>query len=357
MVKAESAQLLRSGARFVRRGAGAPLKATSAFWRILARARATPGLMSGRRFWSSSSSRRSLRFSRISWSTSVPRRRTRSSPLDGPARLSGMRRAYMAASGGYRRPMATRACGSPMSRYLGKLFSLSRDGLGQEVWHPRRAQHAFKSFARQFMGWVRFAAYVPHDAVAAPAPVSHLMDGRSECLAAGGPASHHWGAVGSDDDSVKGPAMSGQIERRRTDLSLQLGRTAFMCEAERLCVEGPPSNENGQATSGPAVLVQSGVHVHDEALSQAALPPRRKLRRLASWPPTITTTRPRHQRQPQHMVPCCYMLDALGGVSRLNPRWRSAWSAGASPAALPPISSRVEAPVSGSSSARRSEAR
>src|SRR5947208_7055138 len=46
-----------------------------------------------------------------------------------------------------------------------------------------------------------------------------------------------------------------------------------MRKAKRLGVDGPPSNKNGQATPGPAMLVQRGVHVDHQALPQTAFPP------------------------------------------------------------------------------------
>src|SRR2546427_12897560 len=46
-----------------------------------------------------------------------------------------------------------------------------------------------------------------------------------------------------------------------------------MRKAERLRVDGPPSNKNGQATSGPAMLVQRGVHVDHQALPQTPFLP------------------------------------------------------------------------------------
>src|SRR5260370_1416594 len=49
--------------------------------------------------------------------------------------------------------------------------------------------------------------------------------------------------------------------------------SADMRKAERLRVDGPPSNKNGQATSGPAMLVQRGVHVDHQALPQTAFLP------------------------------------------------------------------------------------
>src|SRR2546430_17677363 len=46
-----------------------------------------------------------------------------------------------------------------------------------------------------------------------------------------------------------------------------------MRKAERLRVDGPPSNKNGQATSGPALSVQRGVHVDHQALPRTAYLP------------------------------------------------------------------------------------
>jgi hypothetical protein len=47
-----------------------------------------------------------------------------------------------------------------------------------------------------------------------------------------------------------------------------------MREAERLGVNGATPNKNGQATSSPAVSVESGVHVDHQALPQIAFLPK-----------------------------------------------------------------------------------
>jgi hypothetical protein len=47
-----------------------------------------------------------------------------------------------------------------------------------------------------------------------------------------------------------------------------------MREAERLCVYGATPNKNSQATSSPAVPVESGVHVDHQALPQIAFLPK-----------------------------------------------------------------------------------
>jgi hypothetical protein len=52
-----------------------------------------------------------------------------------------------------------------------------------------------------------------------------------------------------------------------------LGRTAFMNEAEGLGVHGAAPDKNRQAAACPAVLVECGVNVDNEALSQARNPP------------------------------------------------------------------------------------
>ena len=69
------------------------------------------------------------------------------------------------------------------------------------------------------------------------------------------------------------PARGGKIQRACANVCFQLSRASEVRKAERLCVDGPPSNENGQAASGPAMLVQRGVYVDHQALPQTALLP------------------------------------------------------------------------------------
>ena len=121
------------------------------------------------------------------------------------------------------------------------------------------------------MRGIGLAADIADHAVAAPTALAHLEDGLAKCLAGGGPAPHDGRAVGANDDPVERPAMGRQVEGSGADQGFQLGRSAVVCEPEGFGVDGPPSNENGQATPGPAIFIQRGVYVNDEALSQAAI--------------------------------------------------------------------------------------
>jgi hypothetical protein len=53
-------------------------------------------------------------------------------------------------------------------------------------------------------------------------------------------------------------------------MRLELSGPTQVGKAERFRVHRATSNENGQATSGPAVLVESGVDVDHQALPQIA---------------------------------------------------------------------------------------
>jgi len=53
----------------------------------------------------------------------------------------------------------------------------------------------------------------------------------------------------------------------------ELRRSTDMRKAERLRINGAPSNENGQATSCPAVSVKRGVHIDHQAFPQTAFLP------------------------------------------------------------------------------------
>jgi hypothetical protein len=99
--------------------------------------------------------------------------------------------------------------------------------------------------------------------------LTDLMDRRPKRLAGGEPAAHHGRAVGPNYDTMSGPAGSGQIERGGADVRLQLSGSTAVVEPERLGVDRPAPNKNGQATPGPAVLIESRVNVYHETLSQA----------------------------------------------------------------------------------------
>ena len=96
-----------------------------------------------------------------------------------------------------------------------------------------------------------------------------LVDGDAERLAGWKPAPHHWCAVGPNDDAMRGPAGCRKVEGRGANVRLQLGGSAAVVEPERLGVDRPAPNKNGQATPGPAVLVESCIDIYDQILSQA----------------------------------------------------------------------------------------
>ena len=99
------------------------------------------------------------------------------------------------------------------------------------------------------------------------------MDRVAKRLACRKAAAHDGRAIRAHDYAVKGPAGGRKLERAGTDLCFELGRTALMGETEGLGVHGTAPDKNSQATACPAVLVECGIDVDDEALSQARYPP------------------------------------------------------------------------------------
>jgi len=132
---------------------------------------------------------------------------------------------------------------------------------------------ALQAFACKFMRGIGFTADVSHDAPSAPASFAYFMNRGAKAVARWHPASHNGGAIRAHDHAVIGPPRGRQIKRTRAHVCLELRRSTDMRKAERLCVDGPPPNKNGQAASGPAVLVQRGVHVDHQALPQTAFLP------------------------------------------------------------------------------------
>src|SRR2546425_3437604 len=108
---------------------------------------------------------------------------------------------------------------------------------------------------------IRLPAHVSNDAPSAAASFPNFMHGDAKTIARRHTAPDHWGAIRAHDHTVIRPARGGKIERARAHVRFQLSGTTDMRKAERLRVNGPSSNKNGQATSGPAVLVESSVHV------------------------------------------------------------------------------------------------
>src|SRR5215471_8938248 len=118
-----------------------------------------------------------------------------------------------------------------------------------------------------------FAAHVSDDAPTPATSFANFVHGDAKAVARRHSAADHRRAVCADDHAVIGPPRGGEIECSGADVRFQLGRTTEMRKAERLRVDGPPSNKNGQATSGPAMLVQRGVYVDHQAFPQTAFLP------------------------------------------------------------------------------------
>jgi|SRR2546422_5517273 len=113
-----------------------------------------------------------------------------------------------------------------------------------------------------------FTADITNHAPAAPASLANFVHCNAETVTRWHSAAHHRRAIRTHDYTVIRPASRGQIQRPGAHMRLQLGRAAEVRETERFCIDGPASNENGQATSCPAVSVESGVNVDHQALPQ-----------------------------------------------------------------------------------------
>src|SRR5439155_25115187 len=113
------------------------------------------------------------------------------------------------------------------------------------------------------------STYVSDNAMTTSRARADLAHGDTERLTGRKPASHDRRAVGPNDDAMRGPAGCRKVEGRGANVRLQLGRSATVVEPERLGVDRPAPNKNGQATPGPAVLVESCIDIYDQILSQA----------------------------------------------------------------------------------------
>src|SRR5690348_17791548 len=108
------------------------------------------------------------------------------------------------------------------------------------------------------MRGICFTADITDDPPAAPASFAYFVNRGAKAVTRRHPASHDRRAVRANYHAVIGPARGRKIERARADVCFELRRSTDVRKAERLRVDGPPSNKNGQATSGPAMLVQRG---------------------------------------------------------------------------------------------------
>jgi hypothetical protein len=120
---------------------------------------------------------------------------------------------------------------------------------------------------------IGFAADVAHNSMAASCPSPDFADRVSKRLAGWEPAAHNRCAIRAYDDTVKRPARCRQVEGARAHVCFQLSGASDVSEAEGLGVEGATPEEHGQATTSPTVLVECGINVDDEALSQCDTPP------------------------------------------------------------------------------------
>src|SRR5882762_3781494 len=113
-----------------------------------------------------------------------------------------------------------------------------------------------------------FTADITNDAPTAPASLANFMHRNAKAVARWHATAHHRSAIRAHDYTVIRPTGRGKIQRPGAHVSLQLCRAAEVCETKRFRIDGPTSNENGQATSCPAVSVESGVNVDHQALPQ-----------------------------------------------------------------------------------------
>src|SRR5207237_4804537 len=155
-------------------------------------------------------------------------------------------------------------------RVAGRLTCRIRSCGGQRGLLP---DEALQTLPSKLMGRVGLAADVAHHPPASAAALADLVHRDAKAVARRHAAADDGCAVGTNDDAVVRPARGGEIKGARADVSLELHRTTQMRKAERLGIDRPTSNKNGQATPGPAVPVESGVHVDHQALSQTAYLP------------------------------------------------------------------------------------
>jgi len=113
-----------------------------------------------------------------------------------------------------------------------------------------------------------FTADITDHAPAATASLTNFVDGDSKTVARWHSTAHDRRAVRAHDYAVVRPAGRSEVEGSGAYVRLELGRTAEVRKTERLRVDGATPNENGQATSCPAVSVESRVNVDHQALPQ-----------------------------------------------------------------------------------------
>lgn len=116
---------------------------------------------------------------------------------------------------------------------------------------------------------IGLTADITHDAVTASDAVAYLVNGDAKRFTGRKTAAYYRGTVGPNHDTLKRPARRSEVQRSSAHVCFQLRRATTVSEAEGFRVHGPASNKNGQATPGPAVLIERRVDVDNKALSQA----------------------------------------------------------------------------------------
>jgi hypothetical protein len=129
---------------------------------------------------------------------------------------------------------------------------------------------ALQTLARKLVCGICFTTHITDDAPSASASLANLMHCDAEAVAGRHATADDGSAIRADDHPVIRPPRGRKVERAGADMCLELSRSTRVRKAERLRIHGSTSNENGQATSGPAVLVESGVHIDHQALPQTA---------------------------------------------------------------------------------------
>jgi hypothetical protein len=117
---------------------------------------------------------------------------------------------------------------------------------------------------------IRLAANVTNHAPPAPAPLANFEYRDAKTVTGRHATANNRRAVSAHYHAVMRPPRGREVEGARAHVCLELSRPSEMRKAERFRVDRATSNENGQATSGPAVLVESGVDVDHQALPQIA---------------------------------------------------------------------------------------
>ena len=113
-----------------------------------------------------------------------------------------------------------------------------------------------------------FTTDITDDAPTAPASLTNFVHCDAKAVTRRHPAADDGRAIGANDHTVIWPAGRCEVEGAGAYVGFQLRRTTDMRKTERFRVHGAPPNENGQATSSPAVSIESGVNVDHQALPQ-----------------------------------------------------------------------------------------